>query len=400
MLTETLDRLGRDLDIDQERMQQDRLERTRAQLQESGLAAALLFDPLNVRYTTAAGFAFVSSLHYTWRWALVPVESAPILWDYEDTIPIVRERWPEGDIRPGDDYHFFLQGTNDTHAAREFAREIRDVLGERGLDQELIGIDRCDALGFLALQEAGIRLSDAQRALEKARAVKTPEEVKGMRYAARVVDFAVDELRAALKPGVTENELYGVLTGTVLQLGGEYNDARLVLGGQRTNPWMRESSHEVIQDGELLAFDTDLIGPGGFITDISRTYICGDGPAKAEQRRLHAVAYEFLQAVMPELRPGRSFAELGERLGPLLPDEFQAQRYGMIAHGAGFQDEWPVIKYEHNYPGEIEENMVLCVEAYAGAVGGAEGVKLEEQILITKDGFENFSHAPFEARLL
>jgi Xaa-Pro dipeptidase len=400
VLVETLDRLGRGLEIDQDRMQRERLARARQQLRKDGLAAALLFDPLNVRYTTAAGFAMVSSLHYTWRWALVPVESEPILWDYEDTIPIVRERWPGGDIRPGDDYHFFLQGTNDRDAARSFAQEIRDVLIERGIVDELIGIDRCDALGFLALLDADVRLVDAQRSLETARAVKTPEEVTGMRYAARVVDFAVDTLRAALKPGVTENELYGVLTGTVLQLGGEYNDARLVLAGQRTNPWMRESSHEVVRDGELVAFDTDLIGPGGFITDISRTYLCGDGLATAEQRRLHAVAYEFLQAVMPELRPGRSFVELGEQLRPFLPQEFQAQRYGMIAHGAGFQDEWPVIKYENNYPGEIEESMVLCVEAYVGAVGGSEGVKLEEQILITESGFENFSNAPFEDRLL
>jgi Xaa-Pro aminopeptidase len=44
--------------------------------------------------------------------------------------------------------------------------------------------------------------------------------------------------------------------------------------------------------------------------------------------------------------------------------------------------------------------MVLCVEAYAAAVGGAEGVKLEEQILITATGFENFSEAPFDERLL
>jgi Xaa-Pro dipeptidase len=399
-ITETLERIEHDFTIDQAKMHQDRLARTRAKLNENGLAAALLFDPLNVRYTTAAGFAFVSSLHYTWRWALVPLDSPPILWDYEDTIPIARERWPEGDIRPGDDFHFFLQGTNDVNATRMFAAEILDTLKERGIERELIGIDKCDGIAILALQDVGIRFADAQRSLETARAVKTPEEIKGMRYAARVVDSAIDTMRAAIRPGVTENELFGILTGTVLQLGGEYNDARLVLGGQRTNPWMQESSNQIVEAGELVAFDTDLIGPGGFILDISRTYLCGDKPATAEQRRLHRVAYDFLQTAMSEMRPGRSFDELGKKVSTRLPEEFQAQRYGMIAHGSGFQDEWPVIKYEHNYPGKLESNMVLSVESYAGVVGGSEGVKLEEQILITDDGFELFSRAPYDERLL
>jgi Xaa-Pro dipeptidase len=399
-ITQTLDALSAGLDIDQAVMHRDRLARARELLSTNGLAAALLFDPLNVRYTTTSGFAFVSSLHYTWRWALVPVESDPILWDYEDTIPIARERWPDGDIRPGDDFNFFLQGSNDVVATRAFAREIFETLRERGLDKEIIGIDRCGGLAFLALQAEGIRFADAQRSLEMARAVKTPEEVKGMKYAARVIDAAIEELRRAIRPGATESELFGTLTGAVLQLGGEYNDARLVLAGQRTNPWMQESSNTVIREGEVVAFDTDLVGPGGFLIDISRTYLCGDGPATSEQRRLHDVAYRFLQDVMPELRPGASFAELGERLGGLLPNEFQPQRYGMIAHGAGFQDEWPVIKYENNYPGELEANMVLSVESYVGAVGGAEGIKLEEQILITEDGFEPFSSAPYDDRLM
>jgi Xaa-Pro dipeptidase len=399
-ITETLERISEGLEIDQKQMHRDRLTRARAELSKSGLPAALLFDPLNIRYTTAAGFAFVSSLHYTWRWALVPVDSDPILWDYEGTIPIVRTRWPEGDIRPGDDWHFFLQGTNDSQATRRFAAEIFDILKERGIEKEPIGIDRCDGIAFLALQETGIRFADAHRSLEIARSVKTPEEVKGMRYAARVIDTAIEEMRRAIKPGVTENELFGILTGTVLQLGGEYNEARLLLAGQRTNPWLQESSNTVIREGELVAFDTDLVGPGGFLIDISRTYLCGDRAPTDKQRRLHHTAYDFLQTVMPELRPGKSFAELGERLGKLLPAEFHPQRYGMIAHGSGFQDEWPVIKYEDNYPGELEPNMVLSVESYVGAVGGAEGIKLEEQILITEHGFEVFSEAPYDDRLL
>jgi Xaa-Pro aminopeptidase len=44
--------------------------------------------------------------------------------------------------------------------------------------------------------------------------------------------------------------------------------------------------------------------------------------------------------------------------------------------------------------------MTLCVEAYIGAVGGREGVKLEEQVLITENGIENLTKCPFGPDLL
>ena len=44
--------------------------------------------------------------------------------------------------------------------------------------------------------------------------------------------------------------------------------------------------------------------------------------------------------------------------------------------------------------------MAICVESYIGAEGGAEGVKLEEQVLVTGTGTELLSDFPFEADLL
>jgi Xaa-Pro aminopeptidase len=387
------------LDLDQRRMRAERLARARAELVKRDIPAALLFDPLNIRYTTASGFAVVSSLHYVWRWALVPVESDPIVWDYESTIPALRERWPEGEIRKGEDWHFFLQGTNDIEAARGFAREIADVLDERGIEKDRIGLDRCETTGLLALQAAGLRFVDAQQPLEVARSVKTQDEVQGFRRSARVVDAAIAEMRDAIRPGVTENELFATLTGATLRGGGEYNEGRLVVAGQRTNPWLQEASDNTVRDGDLVAFDTDLVGPDGFLIDVSRTYLAGDGRPSSEQRELHAIAYEFLQAIVAQLRPGRSFAELGRQLGRLLPAQHQAQRYGMLAHGVGMQDEWPVVKYEDNYDGEVEVNMVLSAESYVGAVGGTQGVKLEEQLLVTESGCELLSVAPYDERL-
>jgi Xaa-Pro aminopeptidase len=67
-------------------------------------------------------------------------------------------------------------------------------------------------------------------------------------------------------------------------------------------------------------------------------------------------------------------------------------------------DEWPCIYYPQDetpaYDGVLEPSMAMCVESYVGKVGGVDGVKLEEQVLITEDGYELLSKFPFESVLL
>ncbi len=251
-----------------------------------------------------------------------------------------------------------------------------------------------------ALVTAGIRVADAQLPLEVARSIKNAAEIDALRESARVCDAAIDRLRETLEPGVTENGLWGAFIGRAIELGAEYAEARLLASGPRTNPWFQEASARVIEPGDVVAFDTDLIGPRGYATNVSRTYLCGDGRPSDEQRRLYAAAYAFVHEALPLFRPGASFEELGSALAKRFPEKFHARRYPFIAHGVGLADEYPAVLFDRHHPGVIEANMVLSIEAYVGAEGGHEGVKLEEQILVTADGFESFSQAPHEERLL
>jgi Xaa-Pro aminopeptidase len=386
-------------EVDAQRMQRDRLARTQEQLRRHQLAAVLLCDPLNVRYATTEGPFTVFNLHNTFRWALVPAESPPVLWEYPHALHVAAERW-DGDVRPAGSWTFFGSGSHDATDAAGFAAELAAELAARGLAHEPLGVDRLETLGHLALAGAGVRLVDAQPALERARAVKTVDELTALRANARTCDSGIARLRELLVPGVAENELWAALVGTAFAEGAEWCESRLLSSGPRTNPWMQEATGRVVCNGDLVAFDTDLVGRHGYLTDVSRTYLCGDRRPGAEQRRLHGVAHEFLQACLPELRPGASFEELGRRLGPLVPEEFRAQRYPFIAHGTGLVDEYPCVNFEDHHDGELEVGMVMSVESYVGRVGGSEGVKLEEQVVITADGPELLSRAPFDDRLL
>lgn len=85
-------------EVDPVRMQRDRLARTRQQMRQHQLAAVLLFDPLNVRHATVEGPFTVFNLHSTFRWALVPAGSAPVLWEYPQARHVTAARW-DGDLR-------------------------------------------------------------------------------------------------------------------------------------------------------------------------------------------------------------------------------------------------------------------------------------------------------------
>ncbi len=150
----------------------------------------------------------------------------------------------------------------------------------------------------------------------------------------------------------------------------------------------------------MVSFDTDLIGPYGYCADISRSWLCGDGKPSDEQRRLYAKAVEQIEKNKSILKPGMSFRDVSEQTWPI-PEEFLSNRYASLMHGVGLADEYPSLKHWIDYPakgydGVLEEGMTLCVESFIGVEGGKEGVKLEEQVLITEEGIEQLSSYPLE----
>ena len=76
----------------------------------------------------------------------------------------------------------------------------------------------------------------------------------------------------------------------------------------------------------------------------------------------------------------------------------------MAVHGIGMSDEWPgIFQAEDAHAscdGVIEPGMVLAVESYIGEVNGADGVKLEEMILVTDQGSRQLTRFPYEDDLL
>ena len=249
-----------------------------------------------------------------------------------------------------------------------------------------------------------IEAVDALEVLERARSIKSPEEILCMNVAIGVAEVGMARMREALRPGMTENDFWAILHHTNISMGGDWIDCRLVSSGDRAVPWMQEASSRMIRPGELVAFDTDMIGPFGYAADISRTFYAGPGRPPAAKRDVYKLAYEEVHHNLELVKAGVTFREFSER-GYRQPPEYVPNRYLAMAHGIGMCDEWPTLYYpldyeKFGYDGVLEEGMTISVESYMGAVGGRDGVKLEQQVLVTEDGCEVLSHFPFEDELL
>ena len=380
-----------------------RLARVRAALAERDLAGILLYDPVNIRYASDATNMQIWCAHNESRYLYVPTEGPVRLFEFGGGSTLINEGLPTiGEVRPAIAFLYFIAGTNLAEKARDWAADLDSVIRADAGGNRRIAVDRIAPQGVIEMQRLGYEIVDGFEVMENARNIKSAGEIALMRHSIQVCEQAIAQMRAALVPGITENALWAELHRGNIAGGGEWIETRLLASGPRTNPWFRESSLRPIERGDIVAFDTDLVGPYGYCCDISRTWVC-DARPDDEQRRLYADAYAHIQENKALLKPGVGFRELTERLRPL-GDEFVEQRYVAAMHGVGLCDEYPVIHYpqdeEKGDDAVLREGMVLCVEALTSPAGGRESVKLEEQVLITADGHEQLSSYPLEEEWL
>lgn len=87
-----------------------------------------------------------------------------------------------------------------------------------------------------------------------------------------------------------------------------------------------------------------------------------------------------------------------------MPPEHQQSRYYAVGHGLGMSGEFPNIPHHrpgvpYPLPGQVHPGMVLCIESYIGSAEAGQGVKLEEQLLVTDHVVERLSRMSFDLRL-
>ena len=386
----------REDEIDFDKLRSYRLDRVRKELVKNNLEACILFDPVNVRYALDTVNMSVYNMHNLTRYCFVPVNGPNILYEYFNCEILSKHLSLIDEIRPAITWDYFSNGDQANLQLSKWINEVKD-LSKNYFKSKKIAIDVLNGPAVTALNKEGIEVVDAKLILEQARVIKSSDEIKCMRSAIDVAEMGIVKMREQLKPGMTENELWSILHQTNIENYGEWIECRLLASGERTNPWMQECGNKVIQDGELVAFDTDMVGPYGYCADISRAFVVGN-KFNDEQKKLYSMAVEQIDYNSRLIKDGLSFKEFTEKSW-VLPEDYYPNRYSVMVHGIGLCDEWPAIRYPTDggeRGGTFQKNMTITVESYIGKVGGKEGVKLEQQYLIGENGLELMSHHPLE----
>ncbi|MFO8046901.1 MAG: Xaa-Pro peptidase family protein [Halomonas sp.] len=389
--------------FDPKQLRAGRLERLKAMMAEQGYAALVLFDPNNQRYATGSRNMFGYFLRNSTRYVYVPLDGPIILFEYPGSAHI--STWLETiDEARTSKVVWSAVNQRDNLSSDPFGVEIAELIQEHGRGNKKVGLDRCALNLARSLEVQGLDVYDCMQDTLHCRRIKTPEEIACLAQSMAASEASVAEVEAAIKPGVTENELFAIMYGEVIRGGGEFIETRLLNSGPRTNPWFHEASDRKIRPGELVALDTDTIGCHGYYSDFSRTFHVGPGRPSAYQRELYRMAYDQVHHNMGILKPGMTYRELSEQAWKI-PERFLDRRYPSIIHGVGMHGETPLVAHHMDFDrfssdGVLEPGMVVSVESYIGEVGGADGVKLEEEVLITDTGIAKLSRYPFNEALL
>ncbi|WP_075506150.1 M24 family metallopeptidase [Candidatus Pelagibacter communis] len=386
----------REDEIDFDKLRSYRLDRVKKELEKNNLEACILFDPVNVRYALDSVNMSVYNMHNLTRYCFIPVNGPTILYEYFNCEKLSEHLNLIDELRPVITWDYFSNGDQSEQQLKKWVNEVKD-LSNSYFKSKKIAIDVLNGPAVSALNKENIEVVDAKLILEQARVIKSNDEIKCMRSAIDVAEMGIVKMKEKLKPGMTENELWSILHQTNIENYGEWIECRLLASGERTNPWMQECSNKIIQDKEIVSFDTDMVGPYGYCADISRAFVVGN-KFNDDQKKLYSMAVEQIDYNSNLIKPGLSFREFSEKSWNL-PYEYYGNRYSCMVHGIGLCDEWPFIRYPTDggqKEGCFEKNMTITVESYIGKVGGKEGVKLEQQYLISENGLELMSHHPLE----
>jgi Xaa-Pro aminopeptidase len=369
------------------------------QLHKHACGAILLYDPCNIRHALDVSNMQVWMLHNPSHYALICADGHAVDFEYKGAEHVAKGLDTINEVRPAIAWFYFAAGDRMEERLKPWSEEIAAIVKAHGGGSKRLAVDKCETPGTDALRALGLTIVEGQELTEHARSIKSPEEIELMQWTVRVCEAGMARMYEHSLPGKTEQEIWAELHYENIRSGGEWLETRLLAIGERTNPWFQECSDHVGKAGDMLSFDTDMIGPYGYCADLSRSWTIGHAKMSNKQHELYSAALEQINHNLALLKPGLSFREFNEKSWRI-PDKFLSRRYSVALHGVGMADEYPSCAlhpdFDRNYSGTLEANMTVCVESLIGEDGGKECIKLETQAVITNKGAKRLDSFPWE----
>ncbi|WP_374965017.1 M24 family metallopeptidase [Lysinibacillus sp. RS5] len=303
------------------------------------------------------------------------------------------------------DFRYTQQATNQS---KEFdVREIdRSHLYET--IQEILDTESIQTVGFeqqhvtyeayqLMSSKLTATLKPLSNIVENLRMIKTTEEIELIKKAAWVSDEAFKYILTFIKPGVSEIDIANELEFHMRKNGatGAAFDI-IVASGHRSALPHGVASDKKIEKGDMLTLDFGAYYQG-YRSDMTRTIAVGEPPEKLKE--VYQIVYDSLQKALSNMKAGIT----GKEADSYSRDFITAKGYGKnYGHGSGHGIGLDI--HENIFMSTVcedilEENMVLTVEPgiYIPKIGG---VRIEDDVIVTKNGVEVITNSPKELIIL
>lgn len=388
--------------VNYERMREYRLNRTKEMMKKHGIGTMVTWDAWDMRYISTA-YATIPCRWFESQFVVLPVNGDPHVYGMTSFSPYaMREEmpWLKDKIfaSPGS-----TKMNNTVEGIKGVVDTIEAIVREHELEDMPIALDGCtsELLMQAAFKKRGLSVVDGKRCMFDARQIKNKDEIECCRLACVTAEAAFDAIKQAIRPGVKECELVGIGMERLYALGADETMEFVCSSGPRTNPLHVDFTDRMIRPGDLIIVDINGNSWQGYKSCYYRTFSCGK--ATEEQKRIHKVCYDMMYSGMKYIKAGanamdvyKGFPDAPEFWGY---DKWEDVAPYMLVHGLGLSlHELPWLWKSADRDSDIkfEEGMVLAIETWYGEPGGRDGVRLEENVVVTKEGYELLSIYPVD----
>jgi Xaa-Pro aminopeptidase len=241
-------------------------------------------------------------------------------------------------------------------------------------------------------------VQDATLDLSRLRAIKQPAEIKQIKKAITLTTEAFSHVKSQLQQTRYEYEIEAEFSYYFRSRGARGHAYDPIVAAGKNACTLHYSTNQLrLKTGQLVLIDVGA-RLGGYAADITRTYAYGE--ISAFSRQVHEAVAESHQKIIDLLRPGLSIAEYHRQSDLIMKramldlklikslDDQNYRRYfpHAISHGLGID-----VHDMLGRPEEFAPGMVLTVEPGIYIPEKSVGVRIEDNILITKSGCENLS---------
>lgn len=354
-----------------------RIEKLRCMAEEHDIDGFFIVSEPNMRYFTGFSTLAIERLVA----ALIPTEPAePIL-----IIPKLEEEKARK-------LSFFKDIRIYTDAEGP-SRVISEALKDLNLTEATLGVEGSLPFKFYRMiREAApsLEVKEASMIFEKLRSIKSMSEIEIMRRAA---DIAVKGIKAgieSIKVGVSELSVALEIERRIIELGGESVPFCLVLSGENSALPHGRTSNRKIRKGDAVVIDIGVTYEG-YYADITRTIFVGE--ISEEERGVYNVVFKAQEKAINSVKPWIKACQVDKTAREIIEEagygDFFTHRTG---HGLGLE------VHEEPYITQTSETMLEPRNVFTIEPGvylyGSFGVRIEDDIVVTKDGKEVLTEMP------